>query len=101
MSLSADHVRKIARLSRLALSEPEVEAYRARLSAVVAYIDRLRSVDLTGVEPMTAVGDTVNRLSPDDPGPTLPTATLLAMAPEHFESFVRVPRVLDEGGGGA
>lgn len=50
---------------------------------------------------MTHVGDAANRLAPDDPGRTLATDVLTAMAPEHDGPFVKVPKVLDDHGGGA
>jgi aspartyl-tRNA(Asn)/glutamyl-tRNA(Gln) amidotransferase subunit C len=98
---STEHVRKLARLSRLALSDAEVADAQAKISEVVRYIDRLRSIDLAGVEPLAHVGDTHTRLDPDVPGPALLNQALTDMAPDHWQGFVRVPKVLgDEGGGG-
>jgi aspartyl-tRNA(Asn)/glutamyl-tRNA(Gln) amidotransferase subunit C len=97
--LSAEHVRRIARLSRLTLTDAEVEEYRVRLSAVLASFERLRELDLSGVEPLTNVADAHSRLDPDEPGTTLPTRALLEMAPDTFDSFVKVPKVV--GGGGS
>jgi aspartyl-tRNA(Asn)/glutamyl-tRNA(Gln) amidotransferase subunit C len=97
--LSADYVRKVARLSRLALTDAEVADYQVKLSAVVGYVERLRKLDLTGVEPMANVADSTNRLDEDVPGPTLPTEVLLKMAPAAMPPFVKVPKVFEEGGG--
>lgn len=97
--LSADEVRKVARLSRLALTDAQVEQYRTQLSAVLGYVERLSAADLAGVEPLVHVGEAVNRLDDDVPGPTLPIERLLSMAPDTWERFIRVPRVLEEGGG--
>jgi aspartyl-tRNA(Asn)/glutamyl-tRNA(Gln) amidotransferase subunit C len=97
--LSADYVRKVARLSRLALSDAEVADYQVKLSAVVTYVERLRKLDLTGVEPMANVGGSTNRLDEDVPGPTLPTETLMRMAPAAVPPFVKAPKVFEEGGG--
>jgi aspartyl-tRNA(Asn)/glutamyl-tRNA(Gln) amidotransferase subunit C len=97
--LSPDAVRKVARLSRLALSEERVRQYQTQLASILTYMDRLRELDLTGVEPLTSAADTVNRLDEDTPGPTLPNDTLMRMAPDPAPPFIRVPKVLDEGGG--
>jgi aspartyl-tRNA(Asn)/glutamyl-tRNA(Gln) amidotransferase subunit C len=97
--LSADYVRKVARLSRLALTDAEVADFQVKLSAVVTYVERLRKLDLSGVEPMANVADSANRLAEDVPGPTLPTETLMRMAPAAMPPFVKVPKVFDEGGG--
>jgi len=99
MALSADDVRKVARLARLDLPPERVEAMRSQLDAVLGYVARLRELDLAGVEPLTNVADAVNRLDADEPGPTLPNETLMAMAPESSPPFIKVPKVLDEGGG--
>jgi aspartyl-tRNA(Asn)/glutamyl-tRNA(Gln) amidotransferase subunit C len=97
--LSADYVRKVARLSRLALSDAQVEDFQAKLSVVVTYVDRLRELDLTGIEPMANVGDNINRFDEDVPGPTIPNAVLMSMSHNPLSPFIRVPKVLDEGGG--
>jgi aspartyl-tRNA(Asn)/glutamyl-tRNA(Gln) amidotransferase subunit C len=97
--LSADYVRKIARLSRLAITDAEVADYQVKLSAVVGYVERLRSLDLAGVEPMANVADSTNRLDADVPGPALPTDALMELAPAVMPPFIKVPKVFEEGGG--
>jgi aspartyl-tRNA(Asn)/glutamyl-tRNA(Gln) amidotransferase subunit C len=97
--LSADYVRKVARLSRLAIPDAEVPEIQEKLSAVVTYFDRLRSLDLSKFEPLANVADTVNRLEEDLPGPVVPTETFMRLAPEAMPPFVRVPKVIDEGAG--
>ena len=96
--LSADYVRKVARLSRLAVSDAEVAELQVKLSAVVGYVERLKELDLSGVEPMTNVADATNQLDEDVPGPTLATQTLMEMSPAAMPPFVKVPKVLDAGG---
>jgi aspartyl-tRNA(Asn)/glutamyl-tRNA(Gln) amidotransferase subunit C len=100
-TLTADEVRKVARLSRLAISisDEQVELYRTQLTAVLRYADRLRDVDVTGVEPMPHVGEETNRLAEDVPGATLRNEELMEMAPDTMPPFIRVPKVLgDETG---
>lgn len=100
-ALSAEQVRKVASLSRLALSDAQVEEYRTRLSAVLGYIDRLRELDLAGVEPLWNPVETTNRLADDVPGPTLGNDALMAMLPggAPMPPYIKVPKVLGEGGG--
>lgn len=98
-ALSADQIRKIARLARLALSAEQIEAARPQLAAVLTYVQRLQSLDLRGVEPLTHPGDLTTRPDADTPGPTLAPDDLKRLAPEMFESFIKVPKVLDEGSG--
>jgi aspartyl-tRNA(Asn)/glutamyl-tRNA(Gln) amidotransferase subunit C len=97
--LSEKDVRMVAKLARLALHDNQVQQYRAQLSGVLAYMDRLREVDVCGVEPMSHPNDMANRLDADEPRPgTLATETLMSMAPAKIEPFVRVPKVIGESG---
>jgi aspartyl-tRNA(Asn)/glutamyl-tRNA(Gln) amidotransferase subunit C len=98
--LSEGDVRKVARLSRLAIASEQARLYQHQLAAVLGYMDRLRALDLSGAEPLTHVSGAVNRLDEDTPGPTLPTETLMQMAPDAMPPFVKVPKVIDDGAGG-
>jgi aspartyl-tRNA(Asn)/glutamyl-tRNA(Gln) amidotransferase subunit C len=97
--LSADAVRKVASLSRLALTDAEVVQFQSQLGTVLTYIERLRELDLTGVEPLAHVGELFNRLRDDTPGPTLSNEQAMALAPDAMGAFYKVPKVLGDGGG--
>jgi aspartyl-tRNA(Asn)/glutamyl-tRNA(Gln) amidotransferase subunit C len=97
--LSAEYVRKVAALSRLALTDAQVAQYRGQLSGVLGYVQRLRELNLDGVEPLANVGGETNRLDDDVPGPTLSNEALMKIAPESMPPFVKVPKVLGDGGG--
>jgi len=97
--LSAEYVRRVARLARLAPTDAQVETYRGQLSAIIAYMERLKGVGLEGVEPLTNVGDFTNRMDEDEVGPTLANSVLMKMAPESAAPFIKVPKVLGDGGG--
>lgn len=100
-ALTPEQVQRIARLARIELSPDRANAMSHDLARVVTYVERLKALDLAGVEPMTNVGDGTNRLAEDEPGPAMSAETLARMAPEHDGPFVRVPKVLDDSGGGA
>ena len=97
--LSRQHVERIARLARLDPGPEKLAVYQGQLSAVLKYVERLEALDLDGVEPMASPMDRAGAMRADSPGATLSPADLIAMAPAHFESFVRVPKVLGDGGG--
>ncbi len=95
--LTVEQVRKVAKLSRLALSDAQAEDYRSRLSAVLGYVERLRALDLSNAEPMAHPMETTNRLGADEPGPTISNAAFMAIAPDKHPPFVKVPKVIGEG----
>ena len=97
--ISAAEVRTVAKLARLDLTDAQVEQYRGQLSAVLDHMQRIQRLDLAGVEPMTQPMETTGRLAEDVAGPVLTTASLMGMAPDKAEPFVKVPKVLGESSG--
>jgi aspartyl-tRNA(Asn)/glutamyl-tRNA(Gln) amidotransferase subunit C len=96
--LDLDAVRRVARLARLDLSQEKLTQFHREMGAVLDYARRLQALDLSGIEPMASPLDQRGPLAPDEPGPTLPTETLLEMAPDKFDRFVKVPKVIGDGG---
>ncbi|MCW5775083.1 MAG: Asp-tRNA(Asn)/Glu-tRNA(Gln) amidotransferase subunit GatC [Phycisphaeraceae bacterium] len=96
--LTPEQVRKVARLARLDLPDDQVARAAERLDAVLGYVERLAALDLDGVEPLTHVGGEVNRLDDDVPAATLPPEAVARLAPESFGPFIRVPKVIGDGG---
>jgi aspartyl-tRNA(Asn)/glutamyl-tRNA(Gln) amidotransferase subunit C len=94
--ISREDVEHVARLSRLALSEAEVERMREQLSGILAYIDTLRALDTAGVEPTSHAVPLVNVMRDDDPRPCLPPDVALANAPDRSDGFFRVPRIIED-----
>ncbi len=79
--LTRADVARIAKLARLAPTGEQLETSRVRLSAILGYMERLQSLDLKNVEPLSHPGEQTNVLADDHPGPTLPTSTLMSIAP--------------------
>ena len=86
----------MARLSRLALSDTELERMREQLSGILAYIDKLRALDTAGVEPTSHAVPLVNVMRDDATRPCLPPDEALANAPERSGQFFRVPKIIEE-----
>jgi aspartyl-tRNA(Asn)/glutamyl-tRNA(Gln) amidotransferase subunit C len=97
--LSEAYVRKVAKLARLALTDEQVRLYQGQLSAVLGYVERLGELDLEGVDPLANVGETVNAFRNDEPGTMLSNASLMELAPDATPPFVKVPKVIGDGGG--
>ena len=96
MTISRQDVEHVARLSRLALSEAEIERMREQLGGILAYIDTLRSLDTAGVEPTAHAVPLVNVMRDDEIRPTLAQEDALANAPDRSDAFFRVPRIIED-----
>lgn len=98
-SLTDADIRRVAALAKLSVTDLDLPDLRDRISAILQHADNLASLPLDDIEPLTHVGDLHNRLAPDEPGPMLDTQTALAAAPDRYDRFFRVPKVLGQGGG--
>lgn len=97
--LTIEEVRHVAKLSRLRLSNDQLETYRHQLSSILDYVALLSRLDVSGVAPMAHPTDQTNRLAEDVPEPSLDIAQVLANAPAREDGFLAVPKVLDDGEG--
>ena len=93
--MTADEVRRLARLARLELTEAELGTMTGQLSRIIEYVAQLQQVDTEGVEPLAHALDVHNVFRDDEPVPSLPVAAVLANAPKRSGDFYSVPAVLE------
>ena len=93
--LSADDVLKLARLSRLRLEPSEVEKFRNELSEILNYVEKLDSVDTSGLEPTYQVTGLKNVMRSDEiKSYGYNSADLLKNAPATKDGQFKVKKVL-------
>ena len=95
MSVDAETVRRVAHLARIAVAEAEVEHLRGELNAMLAFVDQLNEVDVTGVEPMTSVTPMAMRMRKDEVTEGGIADDILANAPALEDRFFLVPKVVE------
>jgi aspartyl-tRNA(Asn)/glutamyl-tRNA(Gln) amidotransferase subunit C len=96
--LDRAQVLHVARLARLELDEDDVERMAAELSKVLEHVDRVRELDLEGVEPTAHAVDLAGVMRPDEPVPCLAREAVLAAAPEPVDGGFGVPSPGPGGG---
>ena len=94
--ISRQEVEHVARLARLHLTDEELERMRVQLDAILAYIDKLKALDVDGVEPTSHAVPLVNVMRPDEVRASLSQADALANAPDRAGEFFRVPRIIED-----
>lgn len=99
MAIDQSQVRRIAHLARLALRPDELELYTGQLESILSYIEQLKAVDVSGVEPLSHPQAITDVFRDDAPRESLPIEAALANAPQRQNSFFRVPAVLDPSTG--
>ena len=100
MSVDTATVAKIAALARIKVSESELEAMVPELNGILAWVEQLGEVDVTGIEPMTAVIENTLRLRDDVINADSLTGggvrdSVLANAPAAEHGFFGVPKVIE------
>ena len=94
MSIDNSVVKKIANLSKINLSDKELENFKHELNKILDWVDDLKKVDTKMVEPMLSVFNE-NMKMRDDKVEQTKTNEILSNAPEKKENFFVVPKVIE------
>ena len=95
MALDTKTVARIATLARIRLTGAEQEKMVSELDGLIAWVEQLDEVDVTGIEPMTSVADLKPQLREDKVTDGDRREAVLLNAPEASEGFFVVPRVVE------
>jgi len=100
MSVDPQTVKRVAGLARIAITDDDAARLAPELGNILGWIEQLREVDTTGVEPMTAVIANTLRLRDDvvDADPLTGggiRAKLMTNAPQAEHGFFTVPKVIE------
>ena len=95
MALTADEVRYIAKLARVALSDAEVERLGGELSTILEHFQVLNDIDTQDVPPTAQSFDLHNVERPDETRPSFALEDVLRNAPRREDGYFRVRGVLD------
>ncbi len=95
MSVDKDTVKRVAHLARIAVSDAEAEKLQDDLNTILGFVEQLNEVDVTGVEPMTAVLPMKMKLREDAVTDGAKADAVTANAPAREEHFYVVPKVVE------
>jgi aspartyl-tRNA(Asn)/glutamyl-tRNA(Gln) amidotransferase subunit C len=95
MSLANDDVRRIAALARIAITAEESAEVLERLNRVLALIEEMRAVDVSGVEPMAHALDVGQRLRVDKVTESDRHQLYQSVAPAVEGDLYLVPKVIE------
>lgn len=95
MSVDLATVKRVARLSRIAVTDEEAERMMGHLNGILGFVEQLSEVDVTGVEPMTSVTPITMRLRADAVTDGDKADDIVANAPSADQNFFLVPKVVE------
>lgn len=96
MSAGSDlNIDYVANLARLALTGEEKTRFARQLGDILRYVDQLKQVDVTGVEPMAHATPVFNVWQDDVPQAGLSPEQALRNAPARRQNMIVVPKVVE------
>ena len=95
-AISRDEVEHLARLSRLALTDEELDLYAGQLDSILSHVQVISQV-AADVPATASPNPTTNVTRPDVPVACLTPEEALSGAPAVDEQRFQVPQILGEG----
>lgn len=95
MSVDTATVRRIAHLARIAVPETELAHLEGELNAILAWVEQLQEVDVSGVEPMTSVTPMAMKKREDAVTDGEIPEQIVQNAPETDDNYFLVPKVIE------
>ncbi len=93
--MDSDTIRALAKLSRLELTEAELDRAREQLEHLLGHFDALQQIPTDEVEASPYPRPISLRMRADEPGETLPPEEVLQNAPEQRAGQFLVPRIIE------
>lgn len=94
MEVTEELIDKLSRLSMLRFDADEKEMIRRDLEKMIGFIDKLKEVDTSGIEPLTHISENPLAGRPDHAGKMLSREEALKNAPQHDNQYFLVPKVI-------
>ncbi len=88
-------VKYVAHLARLSLTPEEEQRIGAQLGQILDYIEKLKEVDVSGVEPTAHAFPLINVTRPDEVRPSISNEDALRNAPAHANGLIIVPKIVE------
>ncbi|MEJ5919517.1 MULTISPECIES: Asp-tRNA(Asn)/Glu-tRNA(Gln) amidotransferase subunit GatC [unclassified Corynebacterium] len=95
-AISRDEVAHLARLSRLALTDAELDEFAGQIDGIINHVQAVQEVAAADVEPMSHPSSLAGVMREDTVVPTLSPEQALDQAPSSEEQRFEVPQILGE-----
>jgi aspartyl-tRNA(Asn)/glutamyl-tRNA(Gln) amidotransferase subunit C len=95
MSVTIDTVKRVAKLARIAVDDEDALRMTGELNTILGFVEQLKEVDVSGVEPMTSVMPVEMKKRQDVVTDGGKAGDVTANAPATEENFFLVPKVVE------
>lgn len=94
MEISSQLIDKLAELAKLEFEDASRESIMRDLREMIAFVEKLKEADTTGVEPLIHISEAENRLRTDAAAMEITQSEALSNVPLHDQKHIKVPKVL-------
>jgi aspartyl-tRNA(Asn)/glutamyl-tRNA(Gln) amidotransferase subunit C len=95
MAAAEINVKYVAHLARIALTPDEEKKLAAQLGGLLGYIEKLKELDVTNVEPTAHAVPLINVTRADELRPSLPHDEAMRNAPRQANGLFMVPKIVE------
>ena len=95
MTIEENLIHHLSELARIRLTPEEEGRYQEQLQSVIGYMEKLKAVDVKGVEPFAHVGEITGGMRFDQISPSLSPEKAVENAPSKSENRFVVPKVVE------
>ena len=88
-------IKYVAHLARITLTPEEERKLGAQLGNILGFMEKLKSLDVSGVEPTAHAVPTVNVTRPDEIRPSLAHDDAMRNAPKQANGLFVVPKIVE------
>ena len=92
MEITKEQIKHLAHLSRLELSEAELEAMQVDMTKILDFVAKIESLDLKSVAPLTQMSKSVDVMREDEEANMISKEEALKNAPDANSDYFRVPK---------
>ncbi|MGL4368931.1 MAG: Asp-tRNA(Asn)/Glu-tRNA(Gln) amidotransferase subunit GatC [Spirochaetota bacterium] len=95
MSIDARTIERTAELASLYISDKEKEQYASQLSEILSYVEKIKQLDTSSVEPTSHIAGLKNVFRADTVIPSIDPEEIRAIAPSFERGHIVVPKIID------
>ena len=92
MNITKDQIKHLAHLSRLELTDNELDSMQGDMEMILEIVAKIDELDLTGVEPLTQMSGSVDVMRTDEARNMITKEQALKNAPDANSDYFRVPK---------
>ena len=95
MTINRDAVKYTANLANIELSDAELDHFTGQLDKILAYVDKLNTLNVANLEPTSHALEMKNVYREDFVKKSLPVSEVIKNAPDKENNLFKVPKIID------